>query len=170
MSRIRAWLRREEGVSEAATAIFILPLIAALIFLIVDTGFDIRTRTVIDGIVQDTTRSVALDGGYKNARSTSLDPSYSQGWQTIGTNRLIQACQSGSIQTAQNCLSLSVVCTPQIAANVGDNVSCSLGTPITYKTLSPMSTNPLFSFGMSGLFTTPINSTSTSVAAVGSNG
>lgn len=167
MIRIRKWFIREGGVSEAATAIFVLPLIAALVFLIVETGFNIRTRTMIDSIIQDTTRSVALEGGWNNARATSLPTGKT--WISVGTSRLQSACASGVIRTDQACNTLTVVCNPQVASFAGDIVTCALGTAITYKTVSPLSTNPLFSYGMQGVFTTPITSSVSSVAAVGTN-
>ncbi len=176
MKRLRSWLIREEGVSEAATAIFVLPIIVALIFLLVETGFNIRTRTIIDNTLQDTTRSVAHDGGYNNPRSTTLPASYTAGvgsqtgWAKVGSMRLQADCTAGLIRSVNACNTLTVTCTPAIAATAGSTVSCSLGSPITYKTLSPLSTNPLFSFGFGPLFTTPISETITSVAALGASG
>jgi hypothetical protein len=167
MSRLRAWLFREEGVSEAATAIFVLPLIAALVFLVIEAGFNVRTRIVIDSTLQDTVRSVSLDGGDNSPRTTSLT---GQTWSQVGTQRLQAACTSGAIRATNSCLSLGVTCSPAAANAAGDNVFCFLTTPITYKTLSPLSTNALFSFGFSGLFTTPIQSRVDSVASVGVNG
>lgn len=167
---LRKWLRGEGGVSEAATAIFVLPIIGTMIFLLVDVGFNIRTRTVIDSIVQDTARSAGLDGGALNARGTQLDTAvYTAGWSTVGTKRLVAACNAGQIRSTAACSTLKMTCTPARALNVGDLVTCKLTTGITYKTLSPLSTNPAFSLGMSGLFTTPIKVSVSSVASIGSN-
>lgn len=176
MKRLRSWFIREEGVSEAATAIFVLPIIVALIFLLVETGFNIRTRTIIDNDLEDTVQSVAHDGGYDNPRSTTLPTSYTSGvgsqtgWALLGTERLQADCKDGLIRSVNACNTLTVTCTPAVAATAGATVSCSLGTPITYKTLSPLSTNPLFSFGFGPLFTTPISDSISSVAALGASG
>ena len=168
MLRIRRWLRAEAGLSEAATAIIVLPLIAALMFLLVETGFNIKTRTTIDSVLQDTTRGAALEGGNHNARSSSLPTSmYPNGWSSYGTQRLRAACAAGAIRLQGNCNSIGITCSPGATTRVGDVVTCSLTVPVTYKTLSPLSTNPAFSFGMSGLFTTPIKSTLSSRSAVG---
>jgi Flp pilus assembly protein TadG len=172
MNMLRKWLKREGGVSEAATTIFVLPIIMGLIFLLVETGFNVRTRTVMDSIVQDTVRSVSLDGGYNNPRASSLSSSYTNlsgtnsGWAKVGTERLQQACSDNAIRVS-NCASITVRCSPRIAANVGDEVSCWLSTGAQYKTLSPLSTNPLFSFGFGPLFETPITLTVKSRSALG---
>lgn len=166
--KIRKWFIKEDGVSEAATAIFVLPLIAALVFLIVETGFNIRTRTMVDSIVQDTTRSAALEGGWNNPRATSLPTGKT--WVSVGTSRLQSACTQGVIRSKSSCSSLAIVCTtPAVSSYAGDLVTCGLSSPITYATVSPLSTNPLFSYGMQGVFTTPITSQVSSVAAVGRN-
>lgn len=172
MRTLRRWLKREDGVSEAATTIFVMPIIMALIFLLVETGFNIRTRTVLDSIVQDTVRSVSLDGGYNNPRASALSTSYTNlggtnsGWAKVGTERLQQACDDDAVRIS-NCASITIICSPRIAANVGQEVSCSLSTGAKYKTLSPLSTNPLFSFGFGPLFETPISLTIKSRSALG---
>lgn len=174
MLRFKEWLKGERGMSEAAVAIIYLPLLVALIFLLVETGFNMRTRTMTDTILQDTARSAALDGGANNARATGLTSKYTSvktvggGWAKVGTERLVAACKDGSVRSTS--CSITISCSPAVAKFAGDKVSCWLTTPITYKTLSPMSTNPLFSFGMAGLFTTPISNKIESRAAIGSQG
>lgn len=168
IKKLQKWLKREEGISEATTAIFVLPLIVALIFLVVEAGFNIRTRVMIDNIVQDTTRSAALEGGWNNPRATSLPAGKT--WASVGTERLQEACRTGTIRSKTACGSLSIVCiTPAVANFAGDAVTCRLGRSITYATLSPLSTNPLFSYGFQGVFTTPITSSVTSSASIGRN-
>lgn len=164
--KLKNWFKKEGGVSEATTAIFVLPLVVALIFLVVEAGFNIRTRVMVDNLVQDTTRSAALEGGWNNLRATSL-PS-GKTWASVGTERIQEACRTGTIRSKTPCNSLSIICTtPAVANYAGDAVTCRLGTPITYATLSPLSTNPLFSYGFQGVFTTPITSSVTSSAAIG---
>jgi Flp pilus assembly protein TadG len=176
--KIRDFARREEGLSEAATAIFVLPIIVGLLFLLVETGFNIRTRSSIDALLQDTVRSAALDGGYNNVRATTLPQTYTRmanpnsGWSAVGTERLRAACNNGTIRSVGgNCNNVRVTCTPAVAPTPGVEVSCSLsGNGISYLTVSPLSTNPLFSFGFAGLFTTPIDPTFVARAAIGQNG
>lgn len=166
--KVRGWLKRESGVSEAATAIWVLPIIAALIFLLVEAGFNMRTRTALDNIVQDTVRSAALEGGYNNPRSSSLSSAYSAGgWAQLGTERLRASCADGNIRTTMSCGSLSVACDKAVVNNTGDSITCWLNPPVTYKTVSTLSTNPAFSFGMAGLFDTPISVSITSKSAIG---
>lgn len=176
MMKLRAWLYREDGMSEATTAIFVLPILAALIFLLIETGFNIRTRTMTDNILQDTTRSAALDGGYNNPRSTLLPSTYTNmtgtnsGWAAVGTERLQSACKSGLIRSQAACGSLKIVCNTAIANFAGDTITCSLATPLTYKIVSPLSTSALFSFGFGPMFTTPISASISAASAIGRNG
>lgn len=177
-AKIRHLLRREDGMSEAATAIFVLPIIVGLLFLLVETGFNIRTRSSVDALLQDTVRSAALDGGYNNVRATTLPSTYTRmanpasGWAAVGTERLHAACANGTIRSVGgNCRSVRVQCTPAVAPTPGVEVRCWLtGNGISYQTVSPLSTNPLFSFGFAGLFTTPIDPTFVARAAIGQNG
>lgn len=176
MMKLRMWLRREDGLSEATTAIFILPILAALIFLLIETGFNINTRTTMDNIVQDTARSAALDGGYNNPRSTLLPSAYTNmagsnsGWAAVGTQRLQAACNSGMIRSQNSCSSLKIVCNTAIAAFAGDTITCALASPLQYKVVSPLSTSPVFSFGFGPMFTKPISVSVSAASAIGRNG
>jgi Flp pilus assembly protein TadG len=161
IGKIRNWLFNERGVSEAVMAIIILPIITSMLFVLVEAGFNMRSRAVMDSVVQDVVRGISLDGGVNNPRTNTLG----HDWQTEGLNRLKAACTTGSIR----CKTVpTIVCSPTVAANVGDAVTCSA--QVTYKVISPLSVNPLFSLGFQGVFTSPLKVTITSVAATGSNG
>lgn len=156
------WLREERGLSEAATAIFVLPLIVAALFVIVETGFNIRTRAVMDHIVQDTTRMAALDGGNFNPTTNTIGMT----WQAKGQQLLAKACADKSMRCATT---PTMVCYPAgYALNVGEDVYCTA--TVKYKVISGLSTSTMFSFGFSGLYTSTITSTAHSVAAVAANG
>jgi hypothetical protein len=161
IGKIRNWLFNERGVSEAATAIFILPIITSMLFVLVEAGFNMRSRAVEDSIVQDIVRGISLDGGVSNPRTNTLG----HDWQTEGLNRLKAACTSGAIRCNGT---PTIACNPGVAANVGDPVSCTA--QINYKVISPLSVNPLFSLGFQGVFTSPMKTTITSVSATGTNG
>ena len=47
-------IKDEKGLSEAATAIIVLPIILGALFVMLDVGFYMRTRSMLDTIVQDT--------------------------------------------------------------------------------------------------------------------
>jgi Flp pilus assembly protein TadG len=179
LSGLQVWRRKESGLAEAATVIFVLPIIFALLFLTLEVGLYMSTRTQLDNIVQDTTRSAATDGGYANSRATSLNlTAYPNGWATVGTLRLRKACTDLNVRSKNACSTLAVVCEDasgnQTAARAlpfaGDTIRCRLGAPFAYRVASPLSTTPVFSFGMSKLFTSTITVTAESRTALGRNG
>lgn len=157
----------ERGVAEAWTAIIVLPILVAALFLLVEAGLNMRTRATLDHIVQDTVRSVALDGGNFNPRTNVIGTS----WSAKGLATLKNACSNGSMR----CKTVpTMTCTdatpgtPDVAEMVGETVRCTA--TVEYKPVSMMSSNPLWSFGMSGLFTQPLTVTVESIAATGVNG
>lgn len=162
MKRMRTWLRQERGLAEATTAIFVLPLILAAMFVIIESGIYMQTRAVMDSITRDTARMAALDGGNYNPTTNTIGMS----WSTKGTLSLKEACS----KNVMRCSTVPVMsCIPvTYAMNVGDDVTCTA--TVSYSPVSSLSKNPVFSFGFSGLFTAPIESEAHSVAAVGING
>ena len=177
MKKLRSWLRRDDGLSEAASFIFVFPIMAALIFLLLEVGVNVQTRTAVDNIVQDTTRSAALDGGYNNPHSSLLPAAYTalpgtnSGWARVGSDRLIAACNSHQIRSTVPCANLRITCNTAIAVHAGDTITCAVaGGGFRYQTVSGLSTNPVFGFGLQGLFTTPIDSSASAAAAIGQFG
>lgn len=169
MKSIRKWLASENGVSEAATVIFVLPVIVALVFVMLEAGFNMRSRTIVDNITQDIVRNVALDGGDMNPRTNVQGKSWSQ----IGLERLNSACSQNVLRCSGT---PTFSCTPAVAANIGDVVSCTA--TVSYATVSPLSTSTgkfdpiglVMSLGFAPMFTAPISSTAQAVAATGLNG
>jgi len=161
-SWLPTWRRGEAGISEAATAIFVLPLLALLIFMLIETGMNIRYRLLVDNIVQTAVRGVALDGGDCNPRVGCR--SGSQRWSSIATTQLRQLCNdSGRSRTP--CGSVSVTCRPVTAPQVGTPVWCE--TTFDYRPITGMASNPVTSLGFSALLNAPIKVRVESAAGVG---
>jgi hypothetical protein len=164
MNTIRRWLKGEGGLSEAATAIFVLPFIVTTVFLLVETGFNMRSRTVLDYIVTDTVRGVALDGGNLNPRTNSIG----MAWSAKGLIAMRDACTTGAMRCASTPSVSDLTCTPQQVLAMTEMVSCS--GRITYKIVSPLSSSPIWTWGMNGLFTAPISVKISSLPATSLNG
>ena len=167
MSGWRAWIPRirrdERGISEATSAIIVLPLLAMLLFMLVETGMNIRYRLLVDNVVQTAVRGVALDGGDCNTRTgcTGADKS----WSRKASETLNALCTNSGRCTAAGGMN-SVTCSPAGAANeVGDEVYCQA--TVTYKPLSGLSTNPVTCLGFCSLFSTPFTTKIYSSAGVG---
>lgn len=166
MSGWRAWLPRlhrgEGGFSEAATAIFVLPLLALLIFMLIETGWNIRYRLLLDNIVSGATRGVALDGANCNPKAGCKNAS--QSWSSKITTQIDTLCGTGS--TARCKIVTPSRCTPQsLATKVGDTVKCTV--TVSYTPLTAMASNPVSSLGFSTLLTADITTTVESAAGVG---
>lgn len=148
MTKLTQWFHREDGVSEAATAIFVLPIIAFMIFSLLEAGMYLSSRSQFDQIVQSTVRNVALDGGWNNTRSKSI----TSDWVTRANQQLDAACNGGPLGPARiRCSGPAVIsCTPDHADTLDQIVSCT-GT-FKYKPVSPLSTNAFTSLGFSQIY------------------
>lgn len=155
-------LKEEKGLSEAATAIIVLPIILGALFVMLDVGFYMRTRSMLDTIVQDTVRGVALDGGVNNPRTNVIGGS----WQVKGQNSLNNACASGSLRCDTG-MPARMTCAPTVAQNVGDQVWCEA--TISYRVISPLSEGPL-GLGLQDLYSEPITVRVEASASVGVRG
>ena len=160
-SWVPRWRRNEKGVSEAATAMFVLPLLALLIFSLIETGFNLRYRMMVDSQVQDAVRATALDGGNCNPRTSGCTNASVQGHAAKALANLKVLCNG----TARCTQPPTMVCTPPVAANAGDPVSCTA--TFYYRPTTGLATNPATSLGFSLLFTKPITITMVSQSGVG---
>lgn len=181
---IRRWMRREDGMSEITAAIFVLPFIAFLIFVLVDVGFNLRYRTLVDNITQNTTSALANDGAQYWARTTVLptgpdgeryDPSTFT-WEQYGTDRLQALCGTNRCTDPSKA---RMVCTVQGGISDGAlarDVAPTKNTPVEctsyfpYRPVSPLSNNDATSVGFKGFLTSPIESTVEALTTVGAQG
>lgn len=167
---LSAWRRNERGASEVVAALFFLPLALAMILVLLDAGFYMQTRSNVDVVLQDTVRSVAVDGGNNNPRTNRAGVA----WSTRAEQSLRSMCNSGTIR-CDKAFPINVTCTPAVANNVGDTVRCSAS--IRYKAITFTSeydpkksaSGTDYSLGFAGLFSKPINFEVSSIASVGLN-
>lgn len=145
MFRNRTWLRDEAGVSEGISAIIVLPLIAFMLFALVESGIYLISRAQFDNIVQSVTRNVMLEGGYFNERGTALPDG--KDWNTLGTAALQQACDSGQLR----CIGAPTFsCNTQVAPTLLTKIECTA--TMKYKPVSSLSKSKYTSLGFSGLY------------------
>lgn len=159
------WRRGESGVAEATAFILIIPLITSLLFVLIDVGFNLRYRLMVDNVTQDAVRGAALDGGNNWPRTNTL----SIGWGQDLQNRLYKICSSTYPTNPGRCPAGSAgapvgSCSPKIATLTTPDVTCT--STFHYYRISPLSTNPVTSLGFHTMFTNPIVVTLTSRAAV----
>lgn len=169
-SAFSAWRRKESGASEIVAALFFLPLALAMILVLLDAGFYMQTRSNVDVVLQDTVRSVAVDGGNNNPRTNRAGVA----WSTRAEQTLRSMCNNGSIR-CDKAYPINVICTPAAASNVGDTVRCSAS--IRYMAITftsdydptKSSSGTDYSLGFAGLFSKPITFEVSSIASVGLN-
>lgn len=161
----RNWRRGEAGMSEAAVAIFVLPFLMALIFTLIEVGFNLRFRAGVDGITQDTVRGVAQDGANYWDRTSTLPLQYQSsdlGWSAWGTDRLNELCETTGRCEPQ----ATMTCTPALPASApGALVQCTAVVP--YEPVVEFTSNGIFSLGFSGLWADGIEQTVESRTVVG---
>lgn len=188
---VRGWRRSEMGMSDIVSAIFVLPFIAFLIFALVDTGVNLRYRTLVDNATQSVVRSISQDGGLYWSRTTQTqfitdpvtgvpygvyDPTFR--WDVYGTKILRNLCGAG----AQRCTSINeakMTCTVaggtsgygwgiQVAPGKGALVECRSVFP--YLPVSPLSKNLVTSVGFNTLLTSPIQTSVRGITTTGLGG
>lgn len=164
-ARFARWRRGEGGFGEIMATIVVLPLIASLIFLLLETGFNIHYRSAVDSITQNAVRGIALEGGDLNPRTHTGTISWSQ----QAAKDLATLC-GGSVGSGYYPNGRCKQGPPTISCtgapwNTGTSFSCT--STFWYAPISPMSTNPLWSMGMSGLFNKPITITVNSTVSGG---
>lgn len=168
---VRSWRRAETGMSEIAGAIVILPLMAFLIFALIETGINLHYRTLVDNATQTTVREISQDGALYWARTSVFPPPYDEGvipangWQTIGEERLAELCGTNSERCTQaptmDCSVQGGNDSPgyaiQLAPTVNTPVTCTA--TFYYNPVSPLSNNPATSVGFSLFLTRPMTIT-----------
>jgi hypothetical protein len=166
-NRLARWRRGEAGFGEVATTIVVLPFMASLIFLLLEVGFNIHYRSGVDSIVQNTVRGIALEGGDSNLRTHASGASP---WTVQAGNTLATLC-GGTIGSNSypngRCKRIPTINCPGTQGSVPTGTEFSCTATFYYAPISPMSTNPLWSMGMSGLFTKPITITVNSTVSGG---
>lgn len=155
MNKVNNWRKKEKGIAEIYSAIIILPVLMSMILVLLEMGVYIHYRGVADTILQDTVRGISLESGSNNPRvNTGLD------WIVRGNNSVGSMCSGGRCTTSSSA--------PYINCDNGADISNLQNKPgvsffctvtFTYRTVSPLSKNPAFSMGLSGLFNKPVSIT-----------
>lgn len=162
MDKLRKFLlaKKENGSSELPTTLILLPLSIFLLFALIDVSFYMVSRAQVQNILHDGVRQVALYGG--NSSSAPLNNSGKDVNQLI----LDRLWDSGTKECKVSSCSAppTVSCTPNVALNVGDPVSCT----VTYS-YKPVANDFFFGF-TTNVTKPPYTLTSTSVSETGING
>lgn len=128
--------QNERGSAELVSFIFVIPLLAWLIFSLIDISLYMNARSEISNVARDAARQVAIYGGNDNPL---LNP-YKSG--TIAAN-IKKSLYSGGKCTASGCKKAPTVkCTPAVTKKPGEMVQCS----ITYHYKSALGGNPIAGF------------------------
>ncbi len=162
----KTWRRGEAGMSEALVAIIVLPFMMAMIFTLIEVGFNLRFRAGVDSIMQDTVRGVAQDGANYWVRTSTLPEEYASpglGWEAWAADRLDDLC----VSTGRCADNTSIVdCTPQnIGFAPGAPVECTA--TVDYQPVVQFTSRGIFSLGFSGLWEDGVRSTVESRTVVG---
>lgn len=172
MQRLRSWIRGDipglraltgdRGMGEAATAIVVLPFMIALVFVLLETGFNLRYRGMVDNVVQDTVRGISQDGADYWAATNTVPVGYAN-WSSYGQARLNDLCNGNTRCTQPPTL----YCEPGApAASPGAPVFC-IAT-FYYKPIAGFTTNnPVFNLGFGRLWDRPITTRIDSRTVVG---
>lgn len=192
-SKVSLFRRKERGFAEVAAAIFVLPLLIALVFTLIELGWYLRYRTMVEEATRITTVMVAAEGS-QGRESWSALQSFPAGWQSqnwsnYGTEQLRKLCHSipaqttsgGSVSAPVPSGDTGIRCRTRPAmvcqgtpgnrldlfptASEGNRVQCR--STFYYQTLTSLGRSPVFSFGFNNLFEgQPIEVTVTSVPSV----
>lgn len=155
------WKKGERGFAEVAAAIITIPFMVSLIFVLIETGFNLRYRSFVDSIAQDTVRGVSMDGG----DYTSIN-SLGQSWSSWATAKAVKLCGPTPGSSGSRCTSSpTVTCTPPALTTLGTEAKCTIIFP--YRPVIGLMQNDVFSLGFSGMFKQSINITLTSRVLVG---
>jgi hypothetical protein len=178
-TKARRWLRGEKGLGELAAAIFIIPIIISLVFGLIELGWFLRYRSMVDEATRITTMMVAQEGANELQPWSALaDVPGAATWSDFGREQLRMLCfnslpdqtKSGSGPTGtvpsglgSRCRQFpAMACTPAtLQENPGEKVSCTA--TFYYQPL----TNPFLSLGVTSIFTRPIVVTIESQTSIG---
>lgn len=158
-SQFLEWRRKEKGAAEIYAAIIILPVLASMIFMLLEVGIYIHYRGSVDSILQTTVRGISLEAGDNNPRTNMLhlsDPANAS-WITRGTNSLIALCANSGNYSSGRCQSAPVLtCSSNVIPTASQGTQFSCTAVFDYRPVSPLSSSKGLSMGMSTLFTKPI--------------
>lgn len=147
-------LRRDERGSEMAAAIFVLPVLFILLIGIIDVGWMIKTRMVVDNIISTTVKQAGADGGDYNP--VAMRPGEAA-WST----QAMRTLWDGGNCTQSHCSAApSVFCDKvtrpngsvyysQRVVDAGDVITCTVNYP--YSPLSGGLLNTPLGLGIGGL-------------------
>lgn len=164
LSSLKKWLKNERGVAEIYSAIIVLPVLVSLIFLLVETGFEVHYRSNVDSIVAQAVRGISLEGADYNPRVSIYPPtsnvntnsgSTTNSWSSHAQQALVSLCGNNGNYSVGRCSQVpTVTCSPASPGNQGDPVSCTAD--FYYRPVSPLSSQTWSSFGLSSFLTKPI--------------
>ena len=165
------WRKGEKAFSEAFSAIIILPIVVASIFVLIEIGFYMRYRIAVDDVVHDTVRAISADGTaglpprWSNLFPAVGSPTNQDRWIYVSRERLRELCGS----TNQRCTSPpQMFCTPtgSVAANPGVVVRCTATFP--YRNILNFTVNNrTLNLGFPAFWSEPIIFTAQSQTMVG---
>lgn len=151
--RRRRAVHDERGV-ESVAIIFVIPMLAVLIFGLVDIGFMFNNRMLYANALRDGVRSAAADGGLLNPRTTDT-PGIS--WTTKIRNSVYAGgtckfgkCTSAPTITCRETTSAGVaVADPNVADRAGNLLTCDMRVP--YKPINGGLLNSGMGLGLGGI-------------------
>ena len=164
MNKVNTWRKKEKGIAEIYSAIIILPVLMSMILVLLEMGVYIHYRGVADTILQDTVRGISLESGDLNPRTNVTGVA----WTTRGTQLLNSMCagkpEVAYVTTGGRCTSAPVLDCGNLGSiqQLSQGISFTCTVTVNYRTVSPLSKNPAFSMGLSGLFSKPITISITS--------
>lgn len=170
---VQSWMRRvrnEESGVETMAMLIVLPVIVVLILALVDVGYMMRTRMVVENAARDAARGAAADGGNYWSRTNHTGIA----WDT----RLYRQLYAGHCTTSQCSGAPSVSCTritnasggvysSNVAQHSGDIITCTVYYP--YRGFNQGLLNSPFGLGM-GKLIRPFTVTASARAETGVQG
>lgn len=158
ITKLRALTQKQsdkETGSDIVTTLFLIPLIVALLFTMIDVSTYFQTKTQVQNITRDGARTVALLGGASAEISLNKEKFGGAG-QSVATyvrNKLV----SGDKCTISGCTTLpTVTCSPTVATSLNADATC---TTVYY--YQPVGGQLVEWLGFGSLVTTEIKSTET---------
>lgn len=171
MLKLREKLFREGPAEKGSTTVetvFMMPIAIFVLFAMINLSSYFSVRAQVENVAREGARLVALYGGQStNAiRNTSGETVESQimdlVWDSETNRCAFSFCESAGNSTQRQ---PEVECTPNIARNAGEIVSCTIR--YWYSPLAPV---PEGLEGLNGVFGQPITVTATYVSETGQRG
>lgn len=142
---IKKRAKSDRGASEIISALFIIPLVIAILFTIIDAAMYFNNRSMVQGVARDGARSVAIMGGHGTATmATPIEKRYGISRESacsgLSDNPMVQNAFSSSstpiecnvMQNLAKNKSLinvkvnSVKCDPSMTTSISQRTSCSV--------------------------------------------